>query len=256
MSSAEETEALAAVERLAAACAGILQENLVAAILHGSLTQDDFRPGTSDLDLLLVVESALTSLQAEALVTAVETADLGPAAGIDLLVVTLRAASAESAGDPARELSVGRWPGPHQELEIEGPDEHVSDTWPELSEARANGRSLVGPDPRAVIAEVPPDRVRANGLGHLHRWLGLTDDAANAVLMVTTACRMWRFDMTGQHVSKTAAARWALEREPTLAGVRSALSARTTARPVTIPPADVEQVLLRVLAALEGEATA
>jgi hypothetical protein len=247
--------ALAAVERLADACAGILESNLVSAILHGSLTQADFWPGTSDLDLLLVVERPLTSHDADALIDVVENADLGPAAGIDLLVVTRRAASAGSAlsdEDPGRELSVGRWPGPDQELEIEGPDEQVSDNWPEFSEARANGRSLLGPEPRDIIGAVPDDRVRANSLGHLRRWLGLTSDADNAALMVVTACRMWRFELTGEHVSKTAAARWALEVDPSLAGVESALVARTTSRPATIAPAEVERVLLRVLGDLEG----
>jgi predicted nucleotidyltransferase len=253
VSTTEEAAALAAVDRLVATGTGILRANLVSAILHGSLTQDDFRPGTSDLDLLLVVKRALTADRADALVDAVATADLGPAAGIDLLVVTRRAAAAVPNSDPGRELAVGRRPGPGEELEVEGPDEHVSDNWPELSEARANGRSLRGPAPREVIGEVPPHRVRANGVGHLRRWLGLTDDAAHAVLMVTTACRMWRFELTGEHVSKTAAARWALELDPTLTGVRAALEARTTSRPVPIAPADVEQVLLRVLHVLEPE---
>jgi Domain of unknown function (DUF4111) len=131
----------------------------------------------------------------------------------------------------------------------------VSDNWPELSEARANGRSLAGPEPREVIGEVPAERVRANSLGHLRRWLGLTDDAANAVLMVVTACRMWRFELTGEHVSKTAAARWALERDPSLLGVRAALLARTTSTAEAIAPEDVKVVLLRVLEDLEGRAS-
>jgi hypothetical protein len=64
---------------------------------------------------------------------------------------------------------------------------------------------------------------------------------------------MWRFELTGDHVSKTAAARWALERDPSLAGVRSALLARTTSRVVAISPAEVESVLLRVLSDLAGD---
>jgi hypothetical protein len=255
VSTSDEAAALAAVEQLAASCADVLQSSLVSAILHGSLTQDDFRPGMSDLDLLLVVKRALTPHETDALIKAVQTAELGPAAGVDLLVVTRQAAAAAPEEDPGRELWVGRWPGSDEELQIEGPDDHVSDNWPEFSEARANGRSLAGAEPREVIGAVPAERVRANSLGHLRRWLGLTDDSPHAVLMVMTACRMWRFELTGQHVSKTAAARWALERDPSLTGVQGALVARTTSSAEAIAPRRVEDVLLRVLKELERGAS-
>jgi hypothetical protein len=249
MSTVEET-ALATVRQLADSCAGVLQTALVSAILHGSLTNHDFRPGTSDLDLLLVVESGLSSGQADGLVDAVRAADLGQAGGIDLLIVTRQAA--EQPGDhPARELTVGRWPGSGEELEVEGPDDQVPDVWPELSEARANGRSLLGPAPRDVIGEVPADRVRANGTGWLETWLTRTDDDKNAVLMVLTACRIWGFGLTGEHLSKTEAGRWALERDPSLVGVELALAARTTPSDPRIAAREVESVLLRALSDLE-----
>ncbi|WP_432476395.1 aminoglycoside adenylyltransferase domain-containing protein [Nocardioides sp. GXQ0305] len=252
MRNTDEVAALAAVDDLATACANVLGECLVSAIVHGSLTQDDFRAGKSDLDLLLVVERALTRDQADGLITVVQSTDLGPAAGVDLLVVTRHAAAVRSAQAPARELLVGRWLSPDDEMEVERADEHASDNWPELSEARANGRSLIGPEPQEVIGQVPPERVRANSLGHLRRWLGLIGDTRNAVFMVVTACRMWRFALMGDHVSKTAAARWALEHDPALTAVESALSALTTSQVVTIAPAEVESVLLRVLRDLDS----
>jgi hypothetical protein len=238
--------ALAAVKGLADSCTDILQTNLVSAILHGSLTMDDFRPGRSDLDLLLVVERGLTSSEADALVGAVLSADLGPSAGVDLLVVTR--GTAEAPGDhPGRELLVGRGPGSGDELEVEGHDDHVPDLWPELSEARASGRSLRGPEPRDVIGDVPLDRVRANGIGWLRTWLERIDDDKNAVHMVLTACRIWRFQLTAEHMSKAHAARWALDRDPSLIGVELALSAHTTSDDARIAPREVERVLLRVL---------
>lgn len=252
MSSVEE-EAVATVKRLADSCTDILQSTLVSAILHGSLTVHDFRPGRSDLDLLLVVQRGLTSSEVDALVGAVRDADLGPAGGVDLVVVTRRTAETP-ADDPGRELLVGRWPGEGEELEVEGRDDHVPDLWPELSEARANGRSLLGPGPREVIGEVPVDRVRANGVGWLTTWLERIDDDKNAVHMVLTACRMWRFELTGAHTSKTGAARWALERDPSLVGVELALSAHTTTHTLPIAPREVERVLRRVLRDL-GEDT-
>jgi hypothetical protein len=251
MSSAEEA-AVVAGTRLAEACAEVLGETLVAAILHGSLTTDDFWPGTSDLDLLLVVEHGLSSEEADALVEAVRSADMRPAGGVDLLVVT-RQTAALPADRPARELLVGWWPGSDQ-LEVEGPDDDVPDLWPELSEARAHGRSLLGADPGEVLAVVPVDRVRANAVGWLRTWLGRTDDDKNAVLMVLTACRMWGFEMTGEHLSKTAAGRWALRQDPSLTGVARALAARTTSDAPQIAPGEVEAVLLRVLRGLDEPA--
>lgn len=244
MTSAEEA-AVEAVARLVHTCADILGANLVSAILHGSLTTDDFQPGESDLDLLLVVERGLTSVQSDALVEAVRTADLGPAAGIDLLVVT-RQTAGSSPDSPARELMVGYRPG-SGDWDVEGRDDHVPDVWPELSEARTNGRSLMGPEPRDVLGEVPRDSVRENGTAWLRIWLGLTDDEENAVYMVLTACRMWAFAVTGAHMSKTAAARWALEQDPSLRGVELALSARTTSAAPRITAQQVEEVLLRAL---------
>jgi hypothetical protein len=248
-----EDAALAAVSRLAHSCSDILHTSLVSAILHGSLTMDDFRPGTSDLDLLLVVERGLSPDEAEALAGVVSAADMGPAGGVDLLVVTRRTAGA-SADHPGRELLVGRWPGQDDGWEVEGRDEHVPDVWPELSEARANGRSLVGAAPRDVIAEVPRDLVRANGIGWLRTWLERVDDDKNAVHMVLTTCRIWRFGLTGDHASKTDAARWALHRDPALVGVELALSARTGSDSPLIPPDEVERVLRRVLRDLEPRA--
>lgn len=81
MSSVEE-EAVATVKRLANSCTDILQTTWVSAILHGSLTVHDFRPGRSDLDLLLVVERGLTSREADALVGAVRRPESVRAAGM------------------------------------------------------------------------------------------------------------------------------------------------------------------------------
>jgi len=249
MSSAEEA-ALVAVKRLADSCTDILQTTLVSAILHGSLTLDDFQPGASDLDLLLVVERGHTPSETDALVGTVRAAYLGPAGGIDLLVVTRRTAEVP-ADHPSRELLVGRWPGPGEGLEVEPRDDHVPDVWPELSMARAKGRSILGPEPREVIGEVPVDRVRANGIGWLTTWLERTDDAENAVHMVLTACRIWRFAVDAEHSSKTGAARWALERDPSLTGVEQALTARTTVDAARITPREVDRVLRRVLRDVE-----
>src|SRR4051812_23034245 len=224
-----------------------MQGALVSAVLHGSLTMADFRPRTSDLDLLHIVGRGLSSREAEALVEVVRAADLGPAGGLDLLVVTRRTAEAPNTG-PARELLVGRWPGPGEEPEIVGREDPDPDLGPGLWEARAKGPAPLGPNPRDVIAVVPADRVNGNGRHWLQTWLGRTDDDKNAELMVLTARRMWRYAVEGEHSSKSAAARWALDRDPSLIAVDAALTARTRSTMAHISPDEVERVLLRVLA--------
>jgi hypothetical protein len=89
----------------------------------------------------------------------------------------------------------------------------------ELSMVRAVGRSLVGPDPTAVVAAMPAEWVVAYGAEVLERWQQLTDDAEHAALMVLTACRIWRFAVERVHCSKTEAAHWALLQEPALPAV-------------------------------------
>jgi hypothetical protein len=94
---------------------------------------------------------------------------------------------------------------------------------------------------------VPTRLVRANGTSWLTTWLGLIDDDQKAAHMVLTACRVWRFEQTGEHTSKTDAGTWALARDPSLTGVERALSARTLLLAPQIAPRVVERVLLRVL---------
>ena len=241
MTGDDERKAVAAVERLARSCVAALDVPVVSAILHGSLTLDDFRAGRSDLDLLLVVDGNLTTSETEALVAVVRDADPRPADGIDLTVVT-RESAAAPAERPCLELHVGRY-GPSAELEVEGRDVHVPDLWPELSMARADGRALDGADPREVIGAVPPHLVRDRGVHWLTVWLGLTDDDKNASLMVLTACRIWRFVAEGEHASKSSAARWALDRDASLVAVEQALAQRSGGRATTFGADDVRRVL-------------
>ena len=239
-------DAVAAVERLVGSCEAVLDTPVVSAILHGSLALADFRPGRSDLDLLIVVDDPLADSEADALVAAVRDADPGPAGGIDLVVVTRESAAAPA--ERARlELHVGRYAGPSTGLEVERRHDHVPDLWPELSMARADGLAICGADPREVIGEVPADVVRQRGVHWLNVWLTLTDDDANAVHMVLTACRIWRFAVEGTHCAKSSAARWALEREPSLVAVGQALSERQGAPHTTFDPDQVRHVLVTVL---------
>ena len=252
MSDADQAAVVAAIG-LADACGAVLGGSLVSVVLHGSLATDDFIPGVSDLDLLIVVDRGLTRSEADALIHTVREADLGTAAGVDVLVVTRRTALSPW-NCPALELSVGRWPLHSADVAVVREDDHAADLWPELSEARAHGRALLGATPRVVIGEVPFAVVRDNGIGWLRTWLERIDDSENATHMVLTACRIWSFGVTGEHKSKSEAARWALAQDPSLLGVELALEARTSSRGLAVAPEDVARVLNRVLDDLDSSA--
>jgi Domain of unknown function (DUF4111) len=65
-----------------------------------------------------------------------------------------------------------------------------------------------------------------------------------------TACRVWRFAEDGRHASKTAAAEWALERDPTLGVVGDALGRGLGDPAAHIDPAQVARLLAEVRARL------
>jgi hypothetical protein len=189
-------------------------------ILYGSLTAGGFRPGRSDLDLLVVVDDGLTDAQAAALQDLVRHADPGAAAGIDLQVVTAAVAAAPTPA-PALELHIGRYGDAPLEVERRVPE--YPDLLAELSMARADGRALRGAAPHQVLGPVPPDWVVERGRYWLRTWQSRTGDAEHAAFMVLTACRMWRFAVEGGHSPKLEAARWALDRRPSLVAIRQAI---------------------------------
>jgi hypothetical protein len=227
---------------IAAACSELFGDRLVAVILHGSLVLGDYTPGGSDVDLLAVVERPLTDDELAALET-VLLARQARAAGIDLRVVT-RAVAAAPTESPAMELYVGLHHD--QEPEVLRRVDGERDLVAELSMVRADGRSLVGPEPTAVVTAIPDEWVVAYGDEVLERWQQLTDDAEHAALMVLTACRIWRFAVEGVHCSKKEAARWALLQEPALPAVEAALGQRTDDATAQIVPADIAALLARV----------
>jgi predicted nucleotidyltransferase len=229
--------ALAFAARLASRCSDVLGDALESVILHGSLTLDDFMPGRSDIDLLVVVDGHLGNAQLAALRDVVDVPSR-----VDLRVIT-RTSAASPARAPVMEAAFTLRPGkaPAVETRIAEPDLLV-----ELSIARAHGRSIVGSAPEAVIGPVPDDWLIEIGDRQLAAWEDPTDDADHAVLMVLTACRIWRFATERIHCSKTAAGRWALERDPSLGAVEEALRQRTSEPAAPIGEEDVARLLALV----------
>ncbi|MGH2741716.1 MAG: aminoglycoside adenylyltransferase domain-containing protein [Thermoleophilaceae bacterium] len=212
-------------------------------LLHGSLTLDDFTPGRSDIDLLAIVETPLSDDQLSALGDAVDRVRKDAPSRIDLRVVT-RTTAGSPTRLPAMEAAFVLRPG--QDREIETRVAHEPDLIVEFSMARAHGRSIVGGAPEAVIGTVPKQWALEIGDRQLATWERLTDDADHAELMVLTACRIWRLSIEGVHRSKTAAGRWALERDPSLRAVEQALRQRTVDPAAPIGEEGIRRVLALV----------
>jgi predicted nucleotidyltransferase len=239
---------------LAAAAFEVLADaQPVAAILHGSLATGDFVPGHSDIDLLAVVERSLSRDESDALIEAARHATR-EGQFLDLRVVT-RAVAESPVPSPLMELYFGHHL--HEPDEVERGVRGEPDLAVEFLVARSQGRSLLGPDPDDVIGSVSPSWVLDYGLRLLERWEGLTDDAPHAELMVLIACRCWHFADTLRLASKDAAASWALDRDPTLTAIETALQLRHGRTRASIPAEQVAAVLAEAkkatLAALAGK---
>jgi hypothetical protein len=167
-------EALRFAEMLARACSQALGDVVAGVILHGSLTLDDYLPGRSDVDLLVVVQDPLTDAQLAALTDALaghRPRALGP---VDLRVVTRQVAGSPTLAPPLEAyLRLTPTSGVRVE-ERRHPGER--DLAVELSVCRAHGRSLLGAAPAELLSEVPDRWVVAAGDAQLADWQAIGDD--------------------------------------------------------------------------------
>jgi hypothetical protein len=217
-------------------------------ILHGSLTPDDYVPGCSDLDLLMVIEDPIGDARLAALTEALASRRAQAPGPVDLRLVTRQVAASPI---PAPPLEAYLRLTPSSGVRVEErrhPAER--DLAVELSVCRAHGRSLLGAAPAELLGEIPDRWVVAAGDAQLAAWQAIGDDPPYAELTVLTACRVWRFAEEGRHASKAAAAQWALGRNPTLGVVGDALRRRHGDPAARIDPAQVARLLAEVRARL------
>ncbi len=161
-------------------------------IVHGSLALGDYTQGKSDLDLLVLSDTAT-----DGLVEAVRAEWNHQPTNLDLRVVAYDVAAAPTRTPPMR-LYVGVHNGQWEvEQDLDEPDLVV-----EFSVCRQLGHTeLIGPVPDEWVDEV--------GAAVLDRWKEIGDDPPHHELMALTACRIWRFREERLHSSKPAAAEWA-----------------------------------------------
>ena len=223
----------------------ILGDDLVGVYAGGSYALDDYRPGSSDLDVAVVARGRLARESKEALVEALRHESLpGPARGRALVVYSGEAAASPSAAaDFELNLNTGGRMDFRAELEP-GEEWH----WFALDRAilRQRGLPLTGPPPQEVFGELPRDELLvalAEGL----RWHGAeTPTDPNTTL---NALRTLRFVRTGDWTSKSDAAAWALEQ-----GLEPEAVDRAQARE-RLDPAAAERVLALVSEAVAASRT-
>jgi Domain of unknown function (DUF4111) len=236
--STDANTALGFAQRLAGITSKLLGDVLLAVILHGSLTFEDYVPGPSDIDLLAIVDRPLSDSEIESLTRTIAAERARAPAPADLRFVT-RAVAATPPETPSLELYIRlRVTGsPEVEVRRREPDLIV-----EFSICRHHGHALLGPSPPQLIGEVPSEWVLRAGDAQLVRWQSLTEDAPYAALMALTACRIWHFSEERAHCSKAAAGTWALARDPSLTAARDALLQRA-GDPVRIAPTEIGRLL-------------
>jgi hypothetical protein len=185
---------MAFVDRISDACRTVLPDATV--ILHGSLGLGDFRPGHSDVDLLVISDAAT-----DGLAEAVEREWTQEPTNLDLRVVTY-----EVAARPTRAPRMTLYVSLTQAhgLYVER-DKDEFDLVVEFSVCRQLGHI-------DVIGPVPDEWVDQIGTDVVERWKLVGYDPPHQELMALTACRIWRFREERIHCSKPAAAAWAQTR--------------------------------------------
>jgi hypothetical protein len=181
------------LDLLEAACTRVLPDATV--IVSGSLALGDFKPGRSDVDLLV-----LSDAPTDGLVEALEQAWSEEPGEFDLRVVRY-AVAAQPTRRPHLTLGVSNYGDDRIEVERDT-DEPDLVVW--FSVCRQLGHT-------EVIGPVPDEWVDEVGAAVLARWKE-GPDGPNHELMALTACRIWRFREERIHSTKPAAAQWARER--------------------------------------------
>jgi hypothetical protein len=184
------------LDALTAEVVAVVGDGIVGVYAHGSLLLGGYLPERSDIDVLVVVEDALTADEKAALAGRLSEDSLPcPAVGLELSVV-LRSVAAAPIARPAFELHVTTAPQDRKVVDGHG---HPGDL--DLVLHFAVCRRL-DPD---VFAEVPRALVLAQVADEL-AWAAEHNPTEYAVL---NACRAWRYAVDCDLVSKVDGGRWA-----------------------------------------------
>ncbi len=211
-----ERTARTLVDDLALAADG----SLVGVCVHGSAVLGDFIPGSSDLDVLVVVQDDVDGAVLERITDALASDRSMPASGLEASVVARTAAASPA---PPWPFFVHVTTAPKDPKVVSGRTQSGDpDLILHYAVARERGWSATGPPPVELFGSIPTSIVLQQTADEL-RWAASNASASYAVLNV---CRALCFSLEGRLCSKSQGGDWALERgiEPKL--VAAALNAR------------------------------
>jgi aminoglycoside adenylyltransferase-like protein len=185
-----ERTALDAAHELASALGGTIE----AAYAIGSAAMGGFEPGTSDLDVVVVLGGEPARAELSELAERACAVDVSPARGLELV--------AYAGGEVV--LNVDTGPGMTEHVGYAGDD---PDFWFVLDRAIAadHAVTLVGPPWATIFAPVARAQILAALKASLDWHAEEEPDSRNAVL---NTVRTWHWLETGEWVSKPEAARW------------------------------------------------
>lgn len=206
-------EIMSLLNALMAGMRTALGENLVGVYLRGSLAMGSFDPATSDVDFFTITERRISLDEFTALAALHEALARLPNPYGDQLEGTYIERSAAWRFEPGRRFpTIGR----SEPLEW---SEHGANWILERWAVREHGTTLLGPDPRALIAPVSHDNLRAAVADRLRDWAdfaGRCDDVewqqhrGHKAYIVETMCRALCTLATGEIMTKPQAVAWAL----------------------------------------------
>jgi len=191
----------------------IFQERLVGLYLYGSLTTGDFDPDSSDIDLLVVTSSQITTPEFKALHAMHRDfirANPEWEDRIDAVYLPLAALRRFRSEKNPIVISPGE---PFHVREGEA----LRDWLQNWYIVRESGIALFGPPPKAVIPSITQDEfveaVRRYA-AEVSGWLGHEPNRKSQAYAILTLCRALHVHRTGKTASKRQAALWAQEEFP------------------------------------------
>lgn len=200
------------VDAVIEACEEEIGPNLVSAWIVGSLAAGDFDRRRSDIDLLMSCAAPLNDRIKKSLGRRLTHSALPcPAHGVDLLIYPV-AELAPLPRAPRYEFSISSGVDWHDDIGLGG---HYPGGLVDLAAARSFGIPILGLPPEEAVGLCPREWIIEELLNGV-RWhtTKLYDPfhdptGSNAVL---NACRSLHFFLSGVLVSKSAGARWLLQR--------------------------------------------
>jgi hypothetical protein len=203
-----------ALREVLASVQAILGPRLRGMYLVGSLAVGDFNPGSSDLDIIVVADDALSEDRIAALRDfhlRFEGSDSPWATRLEAVYIPQ---------DDLRSPATASVSYPQVERDRPFFVEPLEPGWSvQRYTLRKHGVVIVGPEPRELLDSVDPDEMRRDGAIIAHTWLDQAEhdptwlDWARPrpyfAFVVATLCRLLYTLETGAVASKPAATRWA-----------------------------------------------